>query len=231
MKAILFDLDDTLYDQLQPFRQAFTATFAFKNVPLEKLYRLSRQLSDQVFTASTTGAMSMTAMYIYRIQKALAHFDHPISAQQAQTFQQNYQHYQQQIQLLPDVIATLNYCQAHQFGLGIITNGPTAHQEAKIAQLGLQRWIKPSQIIISGAVRVAKPAPQIFQLTAARLHLTPATTYFVGDSFANDIVGAKQAGWHTIWLNRRQHQISDASKVADYIVPAAHTLTAVIKTL
>ncbi|WP_455390326.1 HAD family hydrolase [Lactiplantibacillus pentosus] len=231
MKTILFDVDDTLYDQLKPFRQAFTATFAFKNIPLEKLYTLSRKLSDQVFAASASGTISMQAMYIYRIQKALAHFDHRISAQQAQIFQQNYQHYQQQIQLLPDVIATLNYYQARQFGLGIITNGPTAHQKAKIAQLGLHRWIKPSHIMISGAVGVAKPAPQIFQLTAAHLHLTPATTYYIGDSFANDIIGAKQAGWHTIWLNRRQHQIHNANAYADHIVPADHILTAVIKTL
>lgn len=231
MTAFIFDVDDTLYDQRQPFQQAFTQTFHFKDVPLQQVYLLSRQLSDAVFHDTETGKVSLQTMRIYRIQKALAHYHHHISDQEALAFQNAYQSAQHQITLLPDIRQTLDLCQKYHLPLGVITNGPGQHQRAKLIQLGLQHWLTPEQAFTSGELQLAKPDPRIFQYVAQQLHLAGAQTFYIGDSFVNDVIGAKQAGWHAIWLNR-QHQPQPTQTVQpDYVVDTHHTLLQTVQTI
>ena len=60
MKAFLFDVDDTLYDQLQPFQRAYLKMFGEpEGVDLERLFSQSRKRGDEVFEASQLGTISM----------------------------------------------------------------------------------------------------------------------------------------------------------------------------
>lgn len=56
------------------------------------------------------------------------------------------------------------------------------------------------KVIESAAVGVRKPDPAIFRLGVSALGLAPDETVVVGDSYGNDIVPAKQAGCHAVWL-------------------------------
>ena len=106
------------------------------------------------------------------------------------------------MQLTPYMEDLLTRC-ADRYLLGIITNGEGDYQEGKVRALGLRRWIPDSHIIISGRVGIEKPAEQIFRIAQERLGTRPQEMVFVGDSLYNDIAGAKLAGWHQIWINRR----------------------------
>ena len=231
MKAVLFDVDDTLYDQLHPFQRAYEKHFNFPNVSIEMLYILSRKYSDEVFHLSESGDMTMEEMYRYRIGKALAYFDHEITSEKAMEFQKTYQQYQQLIELTPDMINALNYCKEKQVILGIITNGPLDHQKRKINQLHLKKWIPESNIFISSEIGVAKPDPEIFYLAEKKLKLNKKNTYFVGDSFQNDIIGAKSAGWKAIWSNQRNHPEPTTIVKPDYIINNKKTLLEVLEEL
>ena len=90
--------------------------------------------------------------------------------------------------------------------LGIITNGPAQHQWDKVNALGLNEWIPVGHIFISGALGVAKPDKRIFSRAADRLGILPEEICYVGDSFENDIAGAKAARWNAVWYNHRGHQ-------------------------
>jgi putative hydrolase of the HAD superfamily len=231
MTAFIFDVDDTLYDQRQPFQQAFTATFDFPDVPLQQVYLLSRQLSDEVFHDTETGKLPLQAMWIYRIQGALARYQHQISDQQALAFQTAYQAAQRRITLLNDVRQALDYCQQQHATLGVITNGPDAHQRAKIAQLGLAQWVPEQQTFTSGGLQLSKPDPLIFQHVAHQLHLNAKQTFYIGDSFENDVVGAKKAGWQSIWINRQQQSLPQQPYQPDFVVNSQHSLLQTIQTI
>lgn len=56
------------------------------------------------------------------------------------------------------------------------------------------------KVIESATVGVRKPDPQIFVLGAEALGLKPEETVVVGDSYDKDIVPARQAGCHAVWL-------------------------------
>lgn len=55
-------------------------------------------------------------------------------------------------------------------------------------------------VIESAVVGVRKPDPQIFVLGAEALGLKPDEAVVIGDSYDKDIVPARQAGCHAVWL-------------------------------
>jgi putative hydrolase of the HAD superfamily len=50
--------------------------------------------------------------------------------------------------------------------------------------------------------RVAKPDLGIFEVVQQQMKLVPSACVLVGDHPLNDVVGAKRAGWHAIWIDR-----------------------------
>lgn len=203
IKGLLFDVDDTLYDLAEPFRKACREVFPDENLDVDGIFRASRRYSDEVFELSQSGAMSMDQMYIYRIQHAFADFNKVIDDKTSLEFQTHYRINQKKISLSGTMIKILNEWK-DRIILGIITNGPSDHQWNKINTLQLMNWIPKENIFVSADVGIAKPDAGIFRLAAEHLETAPDQLCFVGDSFLNDIVGAHNAGYHTVWFNRRR---------------------------
>lgn len=204
MKAVYFDVDDTLYDQTRPFFDALTDVGI--DIPGEDrnaLFVKSRKYSDEVFEPSRRGEITMEQMYIYRITKTLADYGIFISEEKALQFQACYQERQKQLRLSEEIIRILEELQ-DKVVLGVITNGPGKHQRDKIRRLGLCRWMKEENMIISGELDITKPDPAIFVLAAERARLKPVECVYIGDSYENDVVGAARAGMRTVWFNRRR---------------------------
>ena len=58
-------------------------------------------------------------------------------------------------------------------------------------------------VVISDAVGLRKPRPEIFEAVLARLGVAPEQALHVGDSLRADVVGAAALGIKTAWLTRR----------------------------
>jgi putative hydrolase of the HAD superfamily len=61
-----------------------------------------------------------------------------------------------------------------------------------------------THVVESAVVGVRKPDPRIFTLGVEALGLAPYEVTVVGDSMEKDIVPARQAGCHTVWLQGEQ---------------------------
>ena len=57
-------------------------------------------------------------------------------------------------------------------------------------------------IVITGALGVGKPHPRSYMAALEALSAGPAETAMVGNNLERDIQGAKKAGLFTVWLNR-----------------------------
>lgn len=212
MTAILFDIDDTLYDQVTPFGQALAQTFPhMTGITAAALFKARSRHSEDSFRRVLAGEMTMEEMYYYRIRMAFAEFQIAVAEEEAMAFQRAYEDCQEHLTLPQTMERLLAWCRERQVVLGIISNGPADHQRAKTETLGMGRFISPEHIIISGEEGVVKPDIRIFRIAEKRLGLDPGTTdiWYVGDSFENDIMGAKQAGWKAIWLNRRRRPLPE----------------------
>ena len=74
-------------------------------------------------------------------------------------------------------------------------------------------------VVESAMVGLRKPDARIFLLGVEALGLQPAEVMVVGDSLAKDIIPARQAGCHKVWLRGQQwtDEPVDAS-VADHVI-------------
>lgn len=217
IKAFVFDVDDTLYDLSTPFKEACREVFPEDTtLDLEGAFLASRRYSDAVYASSLSGKMTMEEMYIYRFENAFRDYGKKIDAQTALMFQAVYEQKQQKIQMTESMKNLLEHLQK-KVKLGIITNGPAQHQWDKVNALRVKQWIPEEHIFISGDLGVAKPDAEIFDIALQKLQVQKGEICYVGDSFENDMAGAKNAGWKAIWYNHRGHKAAENVK-PDYEV-------------
>lgn len=230
MPAILFDMDDTLYNLMMPFEAACRKMLGNRfDSLMEPLFLAHRMHSDEVFEASRNGEITMDEMYIYRIQKAMEDFGFSISGEEALNFQRIYAEEQKRIWMSDTVREMLEFIKSRGIPMGMITNGPEEHQWRKIVTLGADCYVPREYAIISGAAGAAKPDFRIFEYAEEAMELRKEDTWFVGDSYENDIVGAVRAGWHAVWFNRRERHIPEEGPKPDYTVESEQELFVIIK--
>ncbi|EOO74373.1 HAD hydrolase, family IA [Bacillus cereus VD021] len=97
-----------------------------------------------------------------------------------------------------NTILFLNHIKRH-FKVGIITNGSTQRQKAKIMDTGLNEYF--DTIIISEEVGFSKPDKRIFELALNKLNVQSEDVLFVGDDLEKDIAGCQNANIKGIWFN------------------------------
>ena len=73
-------------------------------------------------------------------------------------------------------------------------------------------------VIESAVVGVRKPDPAIFTLGVRELGIEAYETVVIGDSFSKDIIPAKAAGCHTIWLKGEGWEENTDDSVPDAII-------------
>jgi len=83
--------------------------------------------------------------------------------------------------------------------VGVLTNGAASVQRRKIAHHDLTDLL--DAVVVSGAVGVAKPDDEIFEVATDRL---PADAHvYVGDSYEEDVVPAAENGFETVYVGEQ----------------------------
>jgi putative hydrolase of the HAD superfamily len=93
------------------------------------------------------------------------------------------------------VIAELS----QRFVLGVVTNAREYRQRSKFDSLPVREYF--SEFVTSERAGVEKPAPEIFRLALDEAAVLPEEAAFVGDRLDTDVLGAKAAGLYAIWLD------------------------------
>lgn len=232
MLSLIFDIDDTLYERRTPFLKACDKIFG-NELDLDRnlLFKSFLKYGNEVFEDSMNGTITMEEMWIYRITKALEDFQIEISTQEAFAFQEVYDWYQQRIALSDTVTEILNWCKENEIMMGIITNGTPAHQRMKFSALQLGRWFSEENLLVTGDIGVNKPELAVFQDAEKKMCLNRKETWYIGDSYEHDVMGATAAGWNTIWLDKEKKAQTMSRCLADYIVCTEEELKGCIQDL
>ena len=84
MKNIIFDVDDTLYNLMEPFEKAHKELMAARtDADCEELFEASRTYSDEAFCMSREGRISEDEEFAYRVQKTYADVGVEVSKEEA----------------------------------------------------------------------------------------------------------------------------------------------------
>ncbi|PFR83925.1 2-haloalkanoic acid dehalogenase [Bacillus cereus] len=110
-----------------------------------------------------------------------------------------------------NTIHFLNQIKKH-FKVGIITNGSTHRQKAKIINTNLNNYF--DTIIISEEVGLSKPDKRIFELALNKLNVQPEDVLFIGDDLEKDIAGPQNANIKGVWFNPQK--IKNTTKIQPY---------------
>ena len=210
MDAVFFDIDDTIYDQAQPFANAVHKVLGpVPGATDGDLYVASRRHSGEVFAAFGRGERPSQEVYIRRMQATMADFGVSITREQASRMQSIYvSRDEDAMSLSPAMAQTIAWCAGRAAcGVGAISNGRLDRQLDKLHQLGCTRWVPDERVFVSEALEMAKPGPQIFRYACEQLGTEPARCLYVGDAYAIDVVGARAAGMPVAWFNRRRHPV------------------------
>lgn len=208
IRAVYFDVDDTLYDQLLPFKAAFKK--AFPNIVItnnscyERIFKIFRTCSDSIFPKYEEKQVSVEEMWIKRMSDTLNNIrESDIDSRRILNFQRIYNDELEHIKPFSQIPQLISSLKAINVSVGIISNGGHKHQIDKIVSLGLENDFLQKNILISGDYSFSKPDRRIFEKALGDEQIESNCTLYVGDNFYSDVYGAKTAGLRTVWFNHR----------------------------
>ena len=193
MKAIIFDLDNTLTHREQTIRNyasIFLADYSAQLIPALD----SGWFADKLVTLDEGGY----AGHDVRSQR-LAMLDIWLTRPDAVQLQQHWHTWMPHHPVpMPGLYPVLEKLKQYGYRLGIITNGQGSNQRAKIAALNIADYF--DVIIVSEEVGVKKPAPAIFTMALSSLNISADQAMYIGDHPVNDYQGARNAGIKAVWF-------------------------------
>lgn len=114
--------------------------------------------------------------------------------------------------LFPDALEVLEECGRRGVILGIVSNWDSRLPDI-CRELGLAPCLR--FILYSAQAGVSKPDSKIFRLALQRAGVEAGEALHVGDSWEDDVLGARQAGLDALWLRRDGGRPSPRVATAD----------------
>jgi putative hydrolase of the HAD superfamily len=190
IKAVLFDLDGTLFDRdaaVESIARWQAQTF-IAAIGAER----NEHFRDRLIAMDAHGYRDKREVYAeLGVEFGLSQ---PIVEQLIASF---WSEYPRHCRLGDGVADTLAELRRRSLRTGIVTNGSAAVQSAAIDALGIRDAV--DVVLISETERIRKPHPEIFHRAAAQLNVDPKECCFVGDHPVMDVAGAEAAGYRAIW--------------------------------
>ncbi|WP_210480508.1 HAD family hydrolase [Naasia sp. SYSU D00948] len=207
LRAVLFDLDDTLFAHRSAVDAAILAHLAASGVaaadPAAVLVRW-RALEEHHYHRYLHGELDYLGQRRARAGDFLAeHGGRILTDEAADAWWTAYlQEYRNAWRLHEDALPCLDALAAAVPGIrfGIITNGELDFQTTKLDAMRLSE--RMDVVVASADVGVTKPDPRIFEIACERLGVTPGEAAYVGDRLRTDAIGAADAGLLGVWLDR-----------------------------
>lgn len=192
IKAIIFDLDDTLISEKEYIKSGFRAVskkiscdnnIDFDRV-FEKMIKLFEESSNEVFN------------------RVLDSFEIKYTKEKINELIKAYREHIPDINFFDDVIPTITKLKSNGYKIGIITDGYKETQIRKIKKLDCKKWF--DEIIITDEIGrdFWKPHEKPYKLMAEKLNLELEEMVYIGDNANKDFITANKLGIMTIFIKR-----------------------------
>lgn len=209
-KAVIFDLDDTLYYERDYVYQALEEVAAYL---AEKFQKNSIQLWEQMcdlLEKEGRGHIFNRICEIHQIQEDIP------------KLVTIYRNTTPNLTLYKDAQKCLDRLKKQGIKTGLITDGCFLVQRKKVEALALYKQIDKIIITDEKGLKYWKPSIQPYQDILKQLQVNPEDAVYIGDNPKKDFIGAKTIGMDTIRIIRAvgDHILDKTSKEleADQII-------------
>ena len=200
-RAVLFDLDDTLFDHRWSARAALREVHARSaaHAEFETFERHHTRYLEEMHLEVLAGRIGLDDARRERFRRVFralgVALDDPDVDAVASAYRAGYMRVRR---VIDGAVELLTAIRRHA-RIGIVSNNLADEQRDKLEFCGLAPYV--DVLMVSEEAGVSKPDPRIFQMALERLDLTPAEAVMLGDSWTADIVGASRAGIRAVWFN------------------------------
>ena len=203
VRAVLADLDDTLFDHRHATREALAVLHAevgaFQAWPREEFATRHSDVLELMHQSVLAGQLTIEVARTMRFQRLLD--DAGGQGAMASDLARRYRvQYEAAWQTVPGALALATAVKHAGLAFVIVTNNVTSEQQLKLERCGLQPYV--DALITSEDVGVTKPDARIFHAALASAGVEPSNAVMLGDSWSTDVTGARAAGVRAVWLNR-----------------------------
>lgn len=226
-KFLLLDLDDTIFDFHKQEKVAIQKTLSGVGIdPTEENCMLYSRINDAFWKRLERGEVTRQQVLVGRFEELFSTLGVEGNAENtAKAYMENLSqgHY-----FLPGAQEAL--IQLHKkYRLFLVSNGTASVQERRLQSGNIEKYFE--KVFISQNVGVNKPAKGFFEYCFANIPgFEKSQAIIVGDSLTSDILGGKNAGIATCWVNPDGKQ-PRGDICPDYQISSLSQLPALLESL
>lgn len=201
IRAVLFDLDDTLFDHRRSARAALTEVHRAhgRDTPYDEFERAHMRYLEEMHIEVLAGRIGLEEARRERFRRVFGSLGVALGDRDvARTAAAYRDGYMLARRALAGAAELLEAVRRHA-RVAIVTNNLLEEQQDKLHYCALAPFV--DALIASEDVGVSKPDPAIFHVALDRVGATADEAVMVGDSWANDVAGARRAGIRAVWFN------------------------------
>ncbi|HOJ56473.1 MAG TPA: HAD family hydrolase [Phycisphaerae bacterium] len=191
VRAIVFDLDDTLYPEQAYVFSGFDAVGEW----------LRARVACPIDPAARMRELFLAGERRHVFDRLLAELRHPASEQLISEMVRCYRTHVPHITLHEDARVALEAWRG-RWRLGLLSDGPLVMQEKKVEALGIRPLLDEIILTDQWGPEYWKPHPRGFEVMENRLKTHGAAVVYIADNCSKDFVGPRRLGWRTVWVRR-----------------------------
>ncbi|WP_406145717.1 HAD family hydrolase [Streptomyces sp. NBC_01012] len=202
IRAVLWDIDDTLFDYSGADRVGMHRHLAGEGLPegydsVTHALDVWKAVTDAQWARFAAGELDFQGQRRERVRAFLGR--RLSDAEADEWFGRHVAHYEAAWALFPDAAPVLDLL-AGSFRQAVLSNSTIHNQDRKLRTLGVRDHFEA--VVCAVEIGVAKPAAAAFHAACEALAIAPHEVAYVGNEPDIDAAGAVAAGLTGIWLDR-----------------------------
>jgi HAD superfamily hydrolase (TIGR02253 family) len=220
LKAVIFDLDNTLVDFMLMKKQAIDAAInAMRDAGLKLSTDEIRQRIDQIYNERGIEFQSVFDELLYR---EFSKIDHKILSAGVIAYRRARE---AALVPYPHVTMTLIQLSKMQLKLGVVSDAPGKEAWLRLCYLNFHHLF--DAVVTFDDTGMRKPNPEPFRKVLEMMQIEPSEALMVGDWAERDVLGAAQVGMKTVFarygntfgteISNANYDIDDITQVIDIV--------------
>lgn len=199
VRAVLFDLDHTLFDTERTERHALASVARLIGVPAgRRSLEAYRTANAHVWAEYRAGRVTSKELRVLRFHLWLESMDKdPVHARKLAPLY--LKAFSSRGDLLPGAARAIRSISRLDLRLGVVTNGIDRVQRTRLRASALVDAFKV--VVTSERAGFTKPDPRIMEIALRRLRVRPDEAIYVGDDLQVDGLAANRASVRFVWFN------------------------------
>lgn len=197
VRGVVFDMDDTLYAEVEFVRGGFAAVAAEAG----DRFSVDAPSFEAALERELERVYAGTARSGHIFDRVLEEHGVPVDLETIAWLVSIYRGHRPELRPFDDVLPTLETLSG-RVRIGLITDGPGVVQRAKFAALGLAPLFDATLFTDDLGQDHWKPSEHAYETMEHALGLEGSQLVYVADNPVKDFVGARARGWRTLRIRR-----------------------------